>query len=351
MSVRRRWPRVWAGAVLLSLLASSGGEARAAPLTVRLEYVAGPGCPDAADFKAVVIARLGYDPFLEDAPERVLVRIEPRAAAIDGRIEWRDASGKWAGEQAFPSVTTDCPRLVRAMGLALAIQIQLLAKADAAPDPKAAPAETGTQPEAPSVRSVAAPPVATVPSPEAPTLPRAAEAVRSPTGGPGPVFALGAGPSVGLGMSSAPILLARLFGTLAWQHVSVELAAVVSLPATTRRADGDGFTQQHLLGSTAACATATRATATRWNGCLVANAGAVRMAGEIDRPASATVLVVQVGVRAGITQGLGRRAFLAAHADGLANLTRWTGSLDQVPVWTAPRFAAALGVDGGVRFP
>ena len=141
-------------------------------------------------------------------------------------------------------------------------------------------------------------------------------------------------------------MLARLFGTLAWQRVSVELAAVVSLPATTRRADGDGFTQQHLLGSTAACATATR-----WNGCLVANAGAVRMAGEIDRPTSATVLVVQVGVRAGITQRLGRRAFLAAHADGLANLTRWTGSLDQVPVWTAPRFAAALGVDGGVQFP
>ena len=63
------------------------------------------------------------------------------------------------------------------------------------------------------------------------------------------------------------------------------------------------------------------------------------------------MLVVQVGVRAGVTQRLGRRAFLSAHADGLANLTRWTGSLDQVPVWTAPRFAAALGVDAGVQFP
>jgi hypothetical protein len=120
----------------------------------------------------------------------------------------------------------------------------------------------------------------------------------------------------------------------------------VSLPATTRRADGNGFTQQHLLGTTAACATVTR-----WNGCLVANAGAVRMAGEIDQPTSATVLLVQVGVRVGITQRLGRRTFLGAHADGLANLTRWTGSLDQVPVWTAPRFAAALGVDAGVQFP
>ena len=148
-------------------------------------------------------------------------------------------------------------------------------------------------------------------------------------------------------MSSAPLMLARLFGALAWPRVSVELAAVVSLPATIRRADGAGFTQQHLLGSTAACAIVTR-----WNGCLVANAGAVRMAGDnIERPTSATVLLVQVGVRAGITQSLGRRAFLSAHADGLVNLTRWTGSLDQVPVWTAPRFAAALGVDAGVLFP
>ena len=148
-------------------------------------------------------------------------------------------------------------------------------------------------------------------------------------------------------MSSAPVMLARLFGTLAWQHVSVEVAAVVSLPATTRRADGAGFTQQHLLGSTAACAILTR-----WNGCVVANAGAVRMAGDnIDRPTSATVLIVEVGVRAGITQPLGRRGFVSAHADGLVNLTRWTGSLDEVPVWTAPRFAAALGIDAGVLFP
>jgi len=341
--VRRRCRLVWAGAVLLSLLALSEREARAAPLEaraapliVRLEYAAGPGCPDAADFKAVVIARLGYDPFSETAPERVLVRIEPRTETIDGRIEWRDVSGKWVGEQAFPSVSTDCPRLVRAMGLALAIQIQLLAKADAAPDANVAPAEAGSPPEAP----------ATIPPPEAPTLPRAADVAPPPAGGPRPVFAIGAGPSVGLGMSSAPVMLARLFGTLAWQHISVELAAVVSLPATTRRADGAGFIQQHLLGGAAACASVTR-----WNGCLVTNAGAVRMAGEIDRPTSATVLVVQVGVRAGITQRLGRRTFLSAHADGLANLTRWTASLDQVPVWTAPRFAAALGVDAGVQFP
>ena len=48
---------------------------------------------------------------------------------------------------------------------------------------------------------------------------------------------------------------------------------------------------------------------------------------------------------------LGRRFFVGAHADGLTNVTRWTATLDQVPVWTAPRFAAVLGLDVGVRSP
>ena len=345
LGVRAR-PGLCAGAVLLSSLALFGGEARAAPLTVRLEYAAGGDCPDAADFKGAVIARLGYDPFVESAPEHVLVSIEPRERTLDGRIEWRDASGKWAGEQTFPSVTTDCPRLVRTMGFALAVQIQLLARAAAAPDAGvAAPATTGSPP-ADRGAANAGPPVTTAPPPAEPLVASAAAAGQSPARAPRPAFAVGAGPAVGFGMSSAPVLLGRLTGVVAWPRVSLELGAVVGVPATTRRADGAGFSQQPLLGSAAACANATR-----WSGCVVANAGAVRMAGEIDRPASATVPIVQTGFRAGVIQRLGGRAFLSGHADGLVNLTRWTGRLDQLPVWTAPRFAATLGLDAGVQFP
>ncbi len=337
------------GAVLLSLLALSGREAHAAPLTVRLEYEAGPRCPGAPDFKAAVIARLGYDPFIESAPGQVLVRVTPRSGPpsgiIDGRIEWRDSTGTWAGEQTFPSVSTDCPHLVRTMGFALAVHIQLLERMTATSDASAvAPAEAGPPPEAPSATTMAKPPAAATPSLHAPTVASAA-AGRSPSGGPS--LALGTGPAVGFGMSSEPVLLARLFGVVGWQRVSIELAAVASLPSTTRRPDGAGFSQQHLLGSAAACATAGH-----WNGCVVGTAGTVRMAGDnIDHPTSASVLIAETGVRAGVRQPLGRRAFVSAHADGLVNLTRWTATLDQVPVWTAPRFAAAFGVDAGVLFP
>jgi hypothetical protein len=321
-------------------------DARAAPLTVRLDYAAGPGCPDAAAFKAGVLARLAYDPFNDSASDHVLVRIEPRDAAMDGRIEWRDAGGNWTGEQTFTSAATDCPRLVRAMGFALAVEIQLLARAaaESADRPDAA-AETAPPPPDANAPPRVAPPVAAMP-PLPPAVPTIADAGRAGNGEARSTVAAGAGPVVGFGMSSAPVLLGRVFGALEWPHVSVELAALASLPATTRRADGAGFSQQHLLGSAAVCATVTRS-----NGCVVLNAGEARLAGEdIDRPTSANVAIVQAGVRAGMKQPLGRLASLSVHADGLVNVTRWTARLDAVPVWTAPRFAAALGVDLGVQF-
>jgi hypothetical protein len=148
-------------------------------------------------------------------------------------------------------------------------------------------------------------------------------------------------------MSSRPILLGRVLGSVGWRTLSFELAAEASLPTTTRRTDGAGFSQQHLLASTAACALLTR-----FSTCLLAKAGEVRMAGEnIDRPTSATVPIVEVGARVGVVHRLGRRLFVGAHAEALANVTRWTATLDQVPVWTAPRFAAVLGIDVGVRSP
>src|SRR5262249_9797697 len=103
VTVRRAGPLVCASAVVLASLALFNDEGQATPLTVSLTYAAGPGCPDAADFRAVVIARLGYDPFLEGAPDHVLVEVERRGGALSGRIEWRDASGKWSGDQTFPS--------------------------------------------------------------------------------------------------------------------------------------------------------------------------------------------------------------------------------------------------------
>ncbi len=320
-------PRVWLVPALAAAVAAAAGPARADELTVALDYEAAPGCPDLAEFRALVAARLGRDPFIDGAGDHVLVRIVPRGHALDGSLEWRDRDGNLAGEQTFPVVTADCLRLTRAMGFALAVQIELMASRAAAAAPPPAPVVIPAQPVAP-------PPVIASPPP---LPPRPA----------GPELRVGVGPSVGLGMSAGPVLLARAFGGVAWRRVWLELEAQVSLPATVRRADGAGFSQQQLLLGVAGCARAAR-----WRFCVLANAGEVRMAGQdIDRPASAVVPVVEAGARVGAVQDLGRRAFLDAHVDGVAVLSRWAATLDQVPVWKAPWVVGALGLDAGVRFP
>jgi hypothetical protein len=50
-------------------------------------------------------------------------------------------------------------------------------------------------------------------------------------------------------------------------------------------------------------------------------------------------------------QPLGRHVYVAPLAEGLLNVMRWTVDLDQLPVWTAPRLAAIVGIDAGMQFP
>jgi hypothetical protein len=342
----------------------SPGRACAGLFTVDLDYQSAAGCPDAHEFEDLVDGRLGYDPFSEKASDRALVRIARQDGLLNGSIEWRDAAGKWLGDQTVPQASGDCQLLARTLALALTVQIRLLATTasrtsrasssmSTGPPPGAAPSKFAAS-RSPGPKSAApqpAPPKSVqllppaTPSPDQPSNARGN--ARVPARGPGPAFSVSSGPSVGFGMSSRPILLGRVLGSVGWRTLSFDLAAEASLPTTTRRADGAGFSQQHLLASTAACALLAP-----FSACLLAKAGEVRMAGEnIDRPTSAMVPIVEVGARVGVAQRLGRRLFVGAHAEGLANVTRWTATLDQVPVWTAPRFAAVLGIDVGVRSP
>lgn len=342
MIVGRRGALVCA-VVSIPLLARAEPPAAAAPLAVALEYEATPSCPDVDEFKTVVMGRLGYDPFREGAPDRVLVHIAPSGRTVEGRVEWRNAAGKWTGDRTFPSRNDDCRELVRAMGFALALQIQLLAIVSAPQRSGAAPDETNRPP--PAAPPPAPPPVTTAPPPR--PVASVTDTTKPPGRGPGPALALGAGASVGFGLSSSAVPLGRIFGSVAWPHAALELAGEIGLPETTRRADGAGFSQQLLLASAAGCGAYER-----WSACLLAKAGEIRIVGlNISVPASPSGPIFEAGLRVGLMQRLGRRAYLAGHAEGLTNVTRWRVTLDSVPVWTAPRFAATLGVDAAVSFP
>ncbi|HYP76848.1 MAG TPA: hypothetical protein VER12_12865 [Polyangiaceae bacterium] len=322
-----------------------------------LEYETAPSCPAADALEGIVESRLGYDPFTDGAPNHVLVSISQSGASLNGRIEWRNAQGQWTGDQSFSMANGDCLRLVRTMGLALAVQIQLLSDLNAAPPgdheraldakPPAGDSEraleTKPSPKAASETAERPPPPKPKP-PDQPESSKPAENAQRPTH---PLlFGMGAGPALGLGMAPQPIVLGRFFGTVAFRRTLLELAAEMSLPATARRADGAGVSVQFRLLSAAGCGVIER-----WNACLLVNAGQVSLAGEdIDHPTSTHLPYVAAGARAAFNQPLGSVAFVQAHANGFAILTRWTASLDDVPVWTMPRLALTLGVDLGVQF-
>jgi hypothetical protein len=324
-----------------SITALNESASRAAEVAAQLDYVAATGCPLTADFEAIVTGRLGYGPFRTNAGERVIVRIEAAGRALEGRIEWRDAAGEWIGEQTFPSRTGDCGELARAMGFALALQIQLMATVAAEPRPRAEPpSAAGT---AAPVPAAASPTVAAPPSPPTVTNDHDAESTRQSVA---PSITVGAGGAVGLGVASSAVPLGRLLGAIEWSHVAVELAGEISAPSTTHRADGAGFSQQHFLASVAGCGVRRPLRA-----CLVGKVGEIRVVGQgIDVPATATGPMVQAGLRLAVTHMVGSSFQIGVHADGLALITQGIVTLDSMPVWTAPRLAVLFGADIALRF-
>jgi len=334
--IHRRWA---AALTLIALGAPRAGHARTAVIATQLDYAAAPGCPDVDVFQGIVRRRLGYDTFRADAPNLVVVRIEAAGRALEGQIEWQNAAGASIGGQTFPSRSGDCGELTLAMGFALALQIQLLAstvpepaKAPPPPPARSTPAAASTTPPAPT------------PAARTETVVESRATPAPPP--PGPAFWGGAGASAGFGLASDPTALPRLFATAAWPHAALELAFEMTVPSTTQRPGGGGFSQEELTASLAGCWV--RAA---WNACAVGKIGELRVRGEsVDVPLSAVGLMVQTGARLAYSQALGQRSIIAARVEGLARVTEGTVTLDGTPVWTTPRFAALLGIDVAVRF-
>jgi hypothetical protein len=352
MTVRAWAQLACAVAMCIPLLAHAEGPASPVPLVVALEYQAAPECPNAGEFKAIVTGRLGYNAIDDTAGRRVSVDIASRGRSFEGHIEWRDAGGRWAGDRFLPSRSGDCGELAREIGFALALQIQLMpggSGSSSATPPAETTGETAGEAsgkaevlsaQAPASLAKTPPSIEQAGSPSDSPDPRLS--TKSPT-----IVAVGVGTSVGFGLSSSPVPFGRVFGSLAWSHTSMELAAEGAWPTTTHRSDGAGFSQQALLASLAGCGSIER-----WSACLLAKGGAIRVAGKnIDVPASRSGPVFQTGLRLAVTQFLGSRAYLAAQVEGLVNVTHWKVTLDQNLVWTSPRFAGTVGLNFGVRFP
>ena len=127
---------------------------------------------------------------------------------------------------------------------------------------------------------------------------------------------MGAGASMGLGISSDPVPFGRLFAMAEWSHVAVELAGEASISSTTRRADGPGFSQEQFLAGLAGCGVLSPMSA-----CVVTKVGELRVVGRgVDMPPIALGPMVQTGLGLVAWHTFGRHTYMAAHAEGLARL-------------------------------
>jgi hypothetical protein len=174
--------RAFAAALALVIVLVARPTRARGELLVSLDYQTDPalaGCPSAADFRRAIVRQLGHDPFRENAPRRMLIRLYPTGSRMGGRVEWRDAADQWEGERTFSSRNESCAEMARAMALATAIQIDLLAIPDQAPAEKPAadakPAVPKVAETEPTVAPPAPPFVAEAPAPApAPKAPRVA---------------------------------------------------------------------------------------------------------------------------------------------------------------------------------
>lgn len=310
------------------------------PLSVTLEYDVPGQCAGPREFRATVKKRLGRDPFVEGSTNRVLVLVTALGGVLSGDILWRDDRGSSTGQQSFPSTSNHCAQLVDAMAFALAVQIQLLeteviekAKSAGQDGSGSGPALQKRVAPSPATSSGDVQPSIASNQPERPRRPMA--------------WFLGGGAALAVGMSPQVVPEGRFFAGLRFPAVAIELGLEASAPVILRRADGAGFSQWYLVSSAAGCALFEP-----WSACALLKLGTVQVSGrDIDVPNSAGAILAQAGLRLALSQRVTSQTFISVRGEGLVNLTRWSVTLDRIPVSSAPRFAYLAGLDFGVLFP
>ena len=324
----------WFGGLAVAASIASAAPATADPppprLFVTLGYKIDPGlhgCPGEVEFRDSVVKQLGYDPFRDDATHRVVAKVADSESGIEGRIEWTDAMGKKEGERRLASPDRDCGEVSRGMVFAIAVQIQLLSSAAAtAPAPAPTPL-----PCAPCAQ----------PTPVVPEKPVAPEKPRPVPPAPGWWGAVGIGPTAELGVAPSLAAGLRLFASLRFNDLSLEVGPEAILPVTMRRSDGTGFSTTTLAATAVPCGHLDR-----WALCAIGMLGLLAVHGfGVDDPLSPSSSIGRVGVRLAFDQPVPPRWLGTVHVDGLATLTPRTVSLNELPVWTTPTLALIVGID------
>jgi hypothetical protein len=186
------------------------------PGTARFVYTPGAGagaCVSGATLQRAVVARMGRDPFLDDAGRTVTVKLQRSGPEFLGRIELTDRAGKVLGVQEIQSRSADCAELAAALELTLSVLLEA---------PVAA--------AAPKAQRVEASVAATEPADQ--------------TASRGPDFEASLGALVGFAAAPTPVAGLSLGFEARWPSVSLGLEGRVDTPS--RLSEGDGYLQSSL---------------------------------------------------------------------------------------------------------
>lgn len=123
---------------LLGVAAGARAQPASASASARLRYERGAGtegCPDEEALRNSVAARLGYDPFAEDAARTVRAKVESASGERVATVKLEAADGRILGERRLTSRAANCSELAAAMELAITIAIDPLVLTRPTPTP------------------------------------------------------------------------------------------------------------------------------------------------------------------------------------------------------------------------
>jgi hypothetical protein len=332
-------------ALVASALAAWAPTVRASP-TARLVYARSPGaetCPDEDGLRRAVASRIGYDPFFAWAPKTVVVTLSPgEARGFVASVALVDERGMQHGARALRTDSA-CDDLlgVTALAIAIAIDPQSLAPRPAAPAPPPAPAVSA--PPAP------APEAPRVPSPEA-SATAGDDARGAAARPPAPQASVRVEASLGavasLGVAPAPVVGGAPALGLRYGVASIAVEGRFDAPASTAVARGGVVQSWTALGAIVVCGHAGPLFA-----CGLGEAGAIRAQGDgVADAHTAQLAWVAAGARFGVDFPAFAPIALRVRSDFVVDALPPQFRFDGVNIWTAPRVASSLGVDGVVHF-
>jgi hypothetical protein len=320
----------------------AGSVSAQAPRKVRFEYARQDGaetCPDLATIQAGVAARLGYEPFSDQADDLVRATIHPSGRGFEARIEMDDAKGSPKAERRLVSPRHDCAELAASVELAVSIAIDPFRLPAALPRQASGERATGqAEPQSASQDQEARKAPTTAPSTielTSAAKPKQPLSVRAEAGIVG-----------GIGTAPSPTLGVVAGASLRGGDLSLGLEGRADLPASTSLRVGEASTAL-LVASLVPCADFRRVAA-----CALVTGGALRAAGRgLVDARQVTLPYLALGARLAVAIPFTARLSLALHGDLSAPITKTELQVDGTAVWTAPILSVALGLGVAATFP